>query len=324
MNFVVEKREIDVNINNQENKIELNIKNEPREIKLEFSNYDDTEIKEEINELKQDKQDKLISGTNIKTINNESVLGSGNIEIQGGGSDYPDLTNKPVLQHRSLSNYEELISTTINGTHPVTYYGLPDIVPLQLDESGQEVFDLTTLDYGIFCTSIGGAVDFYGNTVDVTQALIFYFDDVIIYDLTGVYYLRADGTTDTVTLKSELDDLENRMYKKPEVVTSTATLGTILLDDNTKYVRNRTTGANKITVRFPDTADIDVNWQSWIIVKGSASFTYNLYDANVDAYYTGTDCTNGVFTAQVSKIYTLSFTFDGNKYLCNVVGYSWQ
>lgn len=32
------------------------------------------------------KQDTLVSGTSIKTINNESILGSGNIEIQGGGS----------------------------------------------------------------------------------------------------------------------------------------------------------------------------------------------------------------------------------------------
>ena len=31
------------------------------------------------------KQDLLVSGTNIKTINNESLLGSGNITIQGGG-----------------------------------------------------------------------------------------------------------------------------------------------------------------------------------------------------------------------------------------------
>ena len=31
------------------------------------------------------KQDALVSGTNIKTINNESLLGSGNIDIQGGG-----------------------------------------------------------------------------------------------------------------------------------------------------------------------------------------------------------------------------------------------
>lgn len=32
------------------------------------------------------KQDTLVSGTNIKTINNESLLGSGNIDIQGGSS----------------------------------------------------------------------------------------------------------------------------------------------------------------------------------------------------------------------------------------------
>lgn len=31
------------------------------------------------------KQDTLVSGTNIKTINNESILGSGNINISGGG-----------------------------------------------------------------------------------------------------------------------------------------------------------------------------------------------------------------------------------------------
>ena len=34
------------------------------------------------------KQDTLVSGTNIKTINNQSLLGSGNITIQGGGDTY--------------------------------------------------------------------------------------------------------------------------------------------------------------------------------------------------------------------------------------------
>ena len=44
------------------------------------ANYDDL-----TNELAT-KQDTLVSGTNIKTINNESILGSGNINISGGGS----------------------------------------------------------------------------------------------------------------------------------------------------------------------------------------------------------------------------------------------
>ena len=50
------------------------------------------ELTDKLNEIKQEltdeidkKQDKLVSGTNIKTINGESLLGEGNIEIQGGG-----------------------------------------------------------------------------------------------------------------------------------------------------------------------------------------------------------------------------------------------
>lgn len=41
--------------------------------------------KSETDTLLNAKQDTLVSGTNIKTINNESILGSGNIDIQGGG-----------------------------------------------------------------------------------------------------------------------------------------------------------------------------------------------------------------------------------------------
>ena len=50
------------------------------------------ELTDKINETKQEltdeivkKQDILVSGTNIKTINGESLLGEGNIEIKGGG-----------------------------------------------------------------------------------------------------------------------------------------------------------------------------------------------------------------------------------------------
>lgn len=53
---------------------------------------------------KSDKQDVLVSGTNIKTINNESILGSGNITI-GSGSSYTagegiDITNSVITNTR--------------------------------------------------------------------------------------------------------------------------------------------------------------------------------------------------------------------------------
>jgi len=51
------------------------------------------------------KQDTLVSGTNIKTINNENILGSGNINIEGGSgtSDYTQLSNKPKINNVELS-----------------------------------------------------------------------------------------------------------------------------------------------------------------------------------------------------------------------------
>lgn len=47
--------------------------------------YTKTEVDNAITAATSTKQDTLVSGTNIKTINNESILGSGNIDIQGGG-----------------------------------------------------------------------------------------------------------------------------------------------------------------------------------------------------------------------------------------------
>ena len=42
-----------------------------------------------VTNLETGKQDELVSGTNIKTINGQSVLGSGNILIESGGTDLP-------------------------------------------------------------------------------------------------------------------------------------------------------------------------------------------------------------------------------------------
>lgn len=67
------------------------------------------EIVGKINEVIDDKQDTLVSGTNIKTINNQSLLGSGNIDIQGGGSSYTagtgiDITNNEISVTSAISN----------------------------------------------------------------------------------------------------------------------------------------------------------------------------------------------------------------------------
>lgn len=83
--------------------------------------YDDTQIWDAVSQNSRDivtlgnrvdhKQDELKSGTNIKTINNQSILGSGNITIQGGGSgttNYNDLSNKPKINNIELTGNKTL------------------------------------------------------------------------------------------------------------------------------------------------------------------------------------------------------------------------
>ena len=54
---------------------------------VDLSNYyTKTEVDNTISAATSTKQDTLVSGTNIKTVNNQSLLGSGNITIEGGGS----------------------------------------------------------------------------------------------------------------------------------------------------------------------------------------------------------------------------------------------
>lgn len=82
------------------------------------------------------KQDALVSGTNIKTINNESLLGSGNITIQGGGSPtWGNITG-------TLSNQTDLQSV-LDSKMPVT----------DITDSTVRVYELDTGLYRIMGTS---------------------------------------------------------------------------------------------------------------------------------------------------------------------------
>lgn len=89
---------------------------------------------DDIINLQNNKQDVLISGENIKTINNESILGSGNIEIGGGGggtSNYNALTNKPKINNVELNGNKSLNDL---GIQPVGNYALESDIPTNTSE----------------------------------------------------------------------------------------------------------------------------------------------------------------------------------------------
>ena len=83
---------------------------------VDLSNYytsaeTDTAIQESVS----GKQDTLISGTNIKTINNESILGSGNITIQGGGG-----SGGETVVELTKAQYEALTAYSQDTTYIIT------------------------------------------------------------------------------------------------------------------------------------------------------------------------------------------------------------
>lgn len=62
------------------------------------------------------KQDTLVSGVNIKTVNNESLLGSGNITIAGGGGASDWVSRTGAFAAASNTNYYVTVSSTVNVT----------------------------------------------------------------------------------------------------------------------------------------------------------------------------------------------------------------
>lgn len=76
-------------------------------------NVDDfNNLQTEVSQLSTDKQDQLISGTNIKTINGESILGSGDIEIGGGSSDAYNVVTIEDFYWTIGSTYGPLLPNT--------------------------------------------------------------------------------------------------------------------------------------------------------------------------------------------------------------------
>ena len=77
---------------------------------IDLSNYFD---KNEVENLVATKQDPLVSGENIKTINNESIIGSGNLEIVGiggGGMEGSNTLSNPKLNEEVLTEHRHMIT----------------------------------------------------------------------------------------------------------------------------------------------------------------------------------------------------------------------
>ena len=151
------------------------------------------------------KQDKLISGTNIKTINGASILGSGNITIEGGNSDANvqavdtgDVIDDVTVDYATKTYVDGLVGDINSVLESIISGGnaVDSIYPINLSlgdngEYGAEIYNYFANLFGWNATT---------GTVNVSTYTLNADEDVIIngYNMTTV---KARITT---TLNSTL------------------------------------------------------------------------------------------------------------------------
>lgn len=186
----------------------------------------DLVTKEYVDHADNTKQNTLVSGTNIKTINNQSLLGSGNITIQGGGGgDHEELTQ---AEYNALSQAEKengtvyfitdaspIPSSLLNLFYPVgTYYETSDSTfnPnvsmggtwISESRTDDEIVEQGFYQSGAFIYRKwkSGISEFWGRTTVVGRAMTNAYGNLFYYT-----------ETDLVTFPSDL-------FTSPPIVTA--------------------------------------------------------------------------------------------------------
>lgn len=214
---------------------------------------------DDITDLQNNKQDLLISGENIKTINNESILGTGNIEIDVGSINYNDLTNKPSINNVELSGNKSLNDL---GIQPAGNYALESEIP---DVSNFITKDVNNLTNYTLKTNTGSLID------------------LEINDTTYVVTLKLknqDGTvisTDTIDLPLESVVVSGRYDNTTKKVILTLENGSEVdfsVADLVAGLQTELSSANKLNADYVD----DTNSGNKFVTTSEKQTWNNKYD----------------------------------------------
>ena len=167
-------------------------------------------------------QEELVSGTNIKTINGTAILGSGNIEVGGGGtSDYTQLTNKPQINSVELTGNKSLSDI---GAQPAGDYALKSDIPTKVSELENDSQFVTEAE-------VSGDLAGKADKTYVDEQLALKADSTTVESLSGEV---ATNSTDISTLKStvaengeKIDSLDKEMATKQDTLVSGESIRTI-------------------------------------------------------------------------------------------------
>lgn len=175
------------------------------------------------------KQDALVSGTNIKTINGQTLLGEGNIKIQGGGTITVDselsTTSENPVQNKVITN-------AINGKQDAGDYALkteiPDISGLATKTELSGKLDTATYnsEKASFETKENAAATYQVKGDYATTAQLNSKQDTLVSGTNiktingnsllgeGDITIQAGGTVDTEMSDTSENAVQNKVIKK--------------------------------------------------------------------------------------------------------------
>ena len=215
-------------------------------------------------------QSKLVSGSNIKTINNNSLLGSGNINIQGGGGNVDIATSWGNITSDSKVPSEKLVKNN-------------------LDMIGYDAYNYFYRTYGsnLFLLTMN-----YNDEEDVSL-----FSEKLIYNMESdkiCYFDTGVAEYDEIVRKSELNNKANlnHTHLKGDInfQTTSSSFNIYLYADQYMSDRNNfeIPANGQLTLDFTDL--LVYSYQDYVSfningTNGVLSLVY-IFDSHADVLYT--------------------------------------
>ena len=213
------------------------------------------------------KQDELVSGNNIKTINNISLLGSGNININTGNTFYFDGQNTPA----NVAMINQICDAYDSGAE-INFTGkFADYETGQIFQAPINVVKYTDAETNTWCSFVSDPVAWFDDSV--TPAITYY--------LTFALYLEGTWGEFTSVSALRLDTMTPKEWsaKQDALVSGT----------NIKTINNQSLlGSGNINISG-GVSDVKVNNTS-IVSSGVANLvTKTVYNASTNKIVTESD-----------------------------------
>jgi hypothetical protein len=174
------------------------------------------------------KQDTLLSGTNIKTVNGASLLGSGDLEVSGG------LEYVTKTANYTAADKQGVLTDTSGGAFTVTLPATPATGAQVVVADAGASWGTNNLTVGRNGSTIGGLAE---NLVcDITGASVQFVYDGTTWEV----YAQIGGQGGNAVTLDGTQTLTNKTLTSPVITTPVITQNVQVISTNTTAARSRT------------------------------------------------------------------------------------